>query len=787
MRGRILREFAVFLFFILLSVVLTWPLARNLSTAVSDLGDPLLNTFIVDWDIYALTHQPLHLYDAPFFAPGKLPLAYSENLVAVALLMLPFHLLGAAPFTLYNIAMLLGFALSGYGAYVLARVCRRSLFASIIGGIFFAFCSFKFDHLAHLQIIWSGWLPLMFAALFAYWRVPTMKRAVLLGIAFTMNGLTNIHWLLFGSFTLAVTVVLLAIIEPRDRVYWRRLIATLAVGSAILLPFLIPYRIVSKTYGMKRAAEEVMWYSATLPDWLIATPASLMYGNIAPSSAIQGERKLFPGAVPIALMLAALVLTKRRAEIIPHAPIRGTPSLRGGERVLLRVLDAAIVVLAVATYIGATAASFEIKLFHSRLVSINNAGTPGFLLLVAIVARLMLRLPPALGGPLRKLRDLFTESRFTAEEWAGLLWIVIGVFGSLGLHGVLHGFLFRHVEAFRSLRVPARWAIIAYAGLVIWSSAGVDLLLRVRRGFRWSAAAAAIAILALLDVTPRIHWEQMVVEPSPVYRWLRTAPVRGLVLELPMNGWAVEYLYLVGSLEHHIPIMNGISGFEPPVHQALRDMSDRRELNDVFMAELERNHCELLIVHADWLGPQRSVTVQWLAEQVAAGRLAPVRRFDHWTEGDWVFALTHVSRDWQRLRAPEVPDAAGFTPSQEAERYLRGDATYNTSTFFHVDTPKSDEEHHGSLRVAGWMLSPNGIARVRVLVNGGQKSYEARFLDRPDVAWRWPWYPRTKHAGFEAILPKRPKGIRRDTDVQVEVTDGAGHVSRSFDIVLTWD
>ena len=120
--GKVIREPTVFALYLLLAIALTWPLAGNITTTVSDLGDPLLNTFIVDWDCYALTHQPLHLFDAPFFYPSKYPLAYSEHLVGIALLSLPFYAFGLAPITVYNIAMLIGFALSAYGGYVLARV-----------------------------------------------------------------------------------------------------------------------------------------------------------------------------------------------------------------------------------------------------------------------------------------------------------------------------------------------------------------------------------------------------------------------------------------------------------------------------------------------------------------------------------------------------------------------------------------------------------------------------------------------------------------------------------------
>ena len=134
MAVKTLRELALFAFYLIVAIVLTWPLASNLSTAVSDLGDPLLNAWILDWDCYALTHQPLHLFDAPIFYPAKYPLAYSEHLVGVALLVLPFWLAGLGAVTIHNIAILLGFALSAYGASVLARVVTNRFLPSALAG-----------------------------------------------------------------------------------------------------------------------------------------------------------------------------------------------------------------------------------------------------------------------------------------------------------------------------------------------------------------------------------------------------------------------------------------------------------------------------------------------------------------------------------------------------------------------------------------------------------------------------------------------------------------------------
>src|SRR5213075_95535 len=90
-------------FYLVLAIGLTWPLATQLDTAVADHGDPLLNAFIIDWNCHALTHAPLQLFDAPIFHPAKFPLAFSEHMTGVALLVLPFHLAGLSAVAVYNI------------------------------------------------------------------------------------------------------------------------------------------------------------------------------------------------------------------------------------------------------------------------------------------------------------------------------------------------------------------------------------------------------------------------------------------------------------------------------------------------------------------------------------------------------------------------------------------------------------------------------------------------------------------------------------------------------------
>ena len=57
---------------------MTWPLARNLSRAVADWGDPYLNACYLDWDLYAATHLGVKLFDAPVFYPNPDTLAFAR-------------------------------------------------------------------------------------------------------------------------------------------------------------------------------------------------------------------------------------------------------------------------------------------------------------------------------------------------------------------------------------------------------------------------------------------------------------------------------------------------------------------------------------------------------------------------------------------------------------------------------------------------------------------------------------------------------------------------------------
>jgi hypothetical protein len=666
------REGAFFAFFLAAAVAMTWPLGIRLSTALSDLGDPIGNTWILNWVCHALTHAPLQLFDSPLYVPSRLPLAFSENLIGVAIAVLPFHLAGAAPVTVYNIALLLGFAFSGYGAFVLARMLTGSIPGALVAGIVFAFVGWKFDHLSHMQLQWSGWIPLLLAAVIAYWRAPSTRGALLIAAAFVMNGLTNIHYFLFGSFAAVTTVLVLA--EKRDRRFWLQLAGAFVLGGLVLLPVLLPYRIVANEYRMRRDKATARSGSAHLSAWLVATPRSAVYGKLPPPELQKHEMQLWPGLVAIALALWSA------------APWRRTPRQSGGK-------------------------------------------------------------PP---------------------HSIAILWLMIGVLGSLGMHAFFHSLLYRNFPVFQAIRAPVRWAVIAYLGLAILAAFGV---MRIKR----RPLALAMIPLALVDLWPRIRWEHVVADTPPAYRWLAKTNIEPLI-EVPAGG-GNEFRYALGSAAHHRKQFNGIENLGHPIYRRIRTKADAGQYDKQLVDLLEANGCKLIVVHAHGLAQK-----EWLRDP----RLAFLRNFDHEIGGDFVFAVKRNLPDWQQFKAPHQPDGAGHFPDERLARMLDGRPIHSDAIMAVVESRRYGETISGKLHVHGWTLSPFTIKRVTVLLDSGRTRIDAAMSDRPDVVQRFGWYYFVPRPGFTLVIDRRPAGVPRSTDIQIEIEDEGGRITRTEDVLFEW-
>ncbi len=295
---------AILTFFVIAAIAMTWPLAPNLSTAVAHPGDPFINSWILDWEWYALTHKPALLFHGNIFYPLPYTIAFSENMLGILVVLAPLFLAKLPILAIYNIAVLLGYALSGYAMALLGRHLSGSTWAGIAAGVFFTFVPWRFSHLTHLQHLWTLWLPLMVLALL---RVRDRKTAALFGVAFVMNGLTNLHWLAFGS--VAIACVALAL-RKRDAVI------AMLLGTLALIPILIPYWRAGQLYAMRGDAGETLEYSGTLHGWTVASLHNRLYGPLTNDGSTNPEHWAFPGVLAIVFTLIGLYFAAKRDRAI---------------------------------------------------------------------------------------------------------------------------------------------------------------------------------------------------------------------------------------------------------------------------------------------------------------------------------------------------------------------------------------------------------------------------------------------------------------------------------------
>lgn len=294
-----------------LAILMTWPLLPNLDRAVTDPGDPYLVTFILDWVAARIAAGSLDVFDAPILHPAAQSLAFTEHLIGLGMLALPLRALGIAPLATYNILFLLGFVVSGLAAWLLAWHLSRSRTAAMAAAIFYAFVPYRMGQATHLQHVWSAFLPLALWALLRLRERPTWGRAAVFSLSVTLLGLTNVHWLLFGSVALCISAIVLAAGGTQQPRFAGVFAASFSLAILLLLPTLLPYRSVSREYGAARQESEVKAYSASATDWLVPAAYQRTYDTPRPDH--EPERRLFPGVILLAGTAAGLVAARRTA------------------------------------------------------------------------------------------------------------------------------------------------------------------------------------------------------------------------------------------------------------------------------------------------------------------------------------------------------------------------------------------------------------------------------------------------------------------------------------------
>ncbi len=461
-----------------LSIVLTWPLAPMIRV-MPDHGDALFQAWVLAWDAHALTTDPGQLWHAPIFYPYPYSLAFSDSLLPLALLALPFLLL-FGPVVSYNLLTLLSLTMSAWAVFLLAcdtladtRLPAAPVaWSAGVAGLAFASSAYLMSHLFHLQLLQTYWLIL---ALWALRRLlhpqprPRLRYALLVGLFTGVQAATTLYYAFFAALTLAGYAVLWVVLgvwrrwRGAERFRWGQLVwgaGAALIAGVVALPFLLPYSQVYATLGIVRSLRELDNWSAPLSAYLALPPTNRSY--VAAGQLFVGttEAALFPGALVLLLAMFGL------------------------GRVILRLRH----------YLRVPPLALDLCFWP----------------LLALGAFVL---------------SLGTAIRLTPEH------------APLPIPSP-YALLWAHLPGFGALRVPSRWGWLVTLALVLAAAAGLAFILaRMRpRGRVVLVGAVAFLMLAEQLVAPLHLPDPTLLQPTPVVQWLAEPAQADLqvVLELPL-------------------------------------------------------------------------------------------------------------------------------------------------------------------------------------------------------------------------------------------------------------
>lgn len=292
--------------------MMTWPQARHLSTHVPDTDDPLLSIWRISWIAHALPKSPGDVLNGNIFHPEKRTLAYSDSVLLQGLVAAPAIWVGVAPIVVYNLLILASMALSGAAMWLYARRLTGSASAGVIAGIAFVFVPFRFDHFHHLELQATMFMPLTLWCLTRAFESGDRRDlwgAIACLVAQVYCGIYYAVFLV-TALLIVIPLHLSALPAGRRKALARASLPALAIGALVVALYLAAY-VMNRGIVGERSDRDVLAYSATARNYLAALEENLVHGRW---SARFGdlERRLFPGAIALALAGVGLIGIDRR-------------------------------------------------------------------------------------------------------------------------------------------------------------------------------------------------------------------------------------------------------------------------------------------------------------------------------------------------------------------------------------------------------------------------------------------------------------------------------------------
>jgi len=255
--------------------VSTWPLVKRSWTHVPVHQDPLFSTWrLYQWSRNLIGDGPGGFTDGNIFHPASDVLFFSDAIPLQAFSAAPLIWMGVPPLQMYTVLFWASFLTAGLGMYLFARDVSGSHAGGLVAAAMFAGAPYRAEHIMHLELLWSGWIPL------AFWATRRLLAGETrvgrwLAVALVAQFLCCVYYGLFLLTLLPIVAGLAWAVRPHriGRPILVRFGLALAATAVVIGVYSTPYQRVRATLG-DREIEEIKNYSASLATYF-ATP----YGN----------------------------------------------------------------------------------------------------------------------------------------------------------------------------------------------------------------------------------------------------------------------------------------------------------------------------------------------------------------------------------------------------------------------------------------------------------------------------------------------------------------------------
>ncbi len=322
---RMLARTAPFLWFAVLALALTWPLARHpfsVLGAHSGPGDAYLNLWILGWDLQTLTGAPASLvdgriFDANIFHPARQTLTFMDLGIVQAILIWPLYALTGSVVFAYNALLILSLFLNAAAMWLLAQRVTGSAWGAVAAGTVWGFWSYPFAHIApgHLNLLCLYVLPIAWLFLHRLVARGRWRDAAGFGAAVGVLAAASVYYGVIGAIGLGASALMLSITiggRSASRLLTRGLLSV-AIGALFVLPVAIPYWQAAQREGFGRNLFEASRRAASPASYVNAPPVNLLYGRTGWLIGDESpEKQLFAGFATIIVAIAGFAFARRR-------------------------------------------------------------------------------------------------------------------------------------------------------------------------------------------------------------------------------------------------------------------------------------------------------------------------------------------------------------------------------------------------------------------------------------------------------------------------------------------